>query len=150
MVLAVVCYVDFLLLLLNRRLECSVCGHSWYQGRDRLLKLNGNFEMVPLPEMDKNRIAMNIKEGKSPKFVGEKKLYVGNLSYDTTEESLYDTFAEVGAVGEVSLVRDNSGKKRGFGFVTMRLEDDGMKAIDMLDGKEVNGRSMSVRVATGN
>lgn len=133
-----------------RRLECSVCGHSWYQGKDRLLKLNDSLEMVPLPEMDKTRIALNIEEGKSPKFIGDRKLYVGNLSYETTEENLYDVFKDVGVVGEVSLVRDNYGKKRGFGFVTMRDDDDGMKAIDALDGTEINGRSMTVRVATGN
>jgi hypothetical protein len=127
------------------RLECSVCGHSWFQSRDRLMTLGEGFEMKTLPEMDKNRIKINMEEGKSPKFMGEFKLYVGNIAFDSTEDDLYSVFSEVGTVGDIALVRDDMGRNRGFGFVTMRTKADGEKAMESLDGKELNGRNIAVR-----
>merc|ERR1712232_504343 len=73
----------------GRRMECSVCDHTWFQSADRLGKLNEEkFEMVPLPERDMQRIQLNIEEGKSPKFTGNCKLYVGNISFRATEEDV--------------------------------------------------------------
>ena len=129
----------------GRRLSCSVCGHSWFQSKDRLMSLNDNFEMIPLPDTEKERIELNIKEGKNPGFVGDAKLYVGNIAFECHEEDLAEIFADVGPVGEVSLVRDNEGKIRGFGFITMRSKDDADKAIEQLDGVEVRGRKLTVR-----
>ncbi|KAG7358437.1 RNP-1 like RNA-binding protein [Nitzschia inconspicua] len=129
----------------GRRLECSVCGHAWFQSQNRIMELGDNFEMVELPERDMKRIQMNIEEGKSPKFVGAMKLYVGNIAFGCTEEDLWDTFEKVGSVGEVSLVRDDQGRNRGFAFITMRDTADGEKAMAELDGLELNGRALSVR-----
>ena len=106
---------------------------------------NQNFEMIPLPDEDKERIELNIKEGKSPGFTGDAKLYVGNIAFECHEEDLELAFREVGDVGEVSLVRDQDGKNRGFGFITMRTKEDADKAIAELDGLEVRGRRLSVR-----
>src|SRR3954465_15963911 len=69
------------------------------------------------------------------------KLYVGNLSFNTTETDLQDLFAGVGPVQEVSLMQDKfTGKSRGFAFVTMTSEADAQKAITEFNGKTVEGR----------
>jgi RNA recognition motif-containing protein len=109
------------------------------------MTLQDGFEMKTLPEMDKNRIKINMEEGKSPKFMGEFKLYVGNIAFESTEEDLYSVFSEAGTVGDIALVRDDMGRNRGFGFVTMRTKDDGARAMENLDGKEMNGRNIAVR-----
>lgn len=101
--------------------------------------------MVPLPEQHLDRIKLNIEEGKSPKFTGAGKLYVGNIAFASTEEELFEIFSEFGEVGDVSLVRDEIGRNRGFGFVTMRTRDDGDKAMSELDGFELHGRKIAVR-----
>lgn len=129
----------------GRRLECSVCGHTWFQSRDRLMTMNEGFELVPLPEMDKNRVALNMEQGMPAKFMGHMKLYVGNIAFASREEDIFELFSEIGQVGDVALVRDDTGKNRGFGFVTMREKEDGEKAIAALDGQEVNGRNLAVR-----
>ena len=90
-------------------------------------------------------IKMNIEEGKSPKFMGDVKLYVGNMPFSTTEDDIMQMFSDIGTVGDVSLVRDELGRNRGFGFVTMRTKADGDKAIDVLDGFEIDGRNIAVR-----
>lgn len=129
----------------GRRLSCSVCGHSWFQSRDRIMTVNDSFQLVPLPDTDKERIATNIKEGKNPGWVGEAKLYVGNVAFGCHEDDLIEVFSTAGEVGEVSLVRDNEGKVRGFGFITMRNKEDADKAIAELDGVELRGRRLQVR-----
>lgn len=107
--------------------------------------MNDGFEMVPLSENHLNRIKLNIEEGKSPKFTGKGKLYVGNIAFASNEEEIYEMFSEIGQVGDVSLVRDEMGRNRGFGFVTMRSKDDGDKARAELDGTELHGRKIAVR-----
>ena len=132
-------------LFFTSRLECSVCGHSWFQSLDRLIELGDGFEMVPLPESDKQRIATNIVEGKSPKFTGEAKLYVGNISFGVTEDDLMVAFSDVGEVGSVALVRDELGRNRGFGFITMRTKEGGADAVEKMNGVELKGRNLAVR-----
>lgn len=129
----------------GRRLECSVCGHAWFQSRNRLMSLSENYEMVELPSRDLERIETNIKEGKSPKYTGASKLYVGNIAFQSTEDDVRDLFEEIGIVGDVSLVRDDQGRNRGFGFVTMREKADGEKALEALNGVDLNGRNLNVR-----
>jgi cold-inducible RNA-binding protein len=76
------------------------------------------------------------------------KLYVGNLSFDTTELDLQDTFAEAGTVSEVALMQDKfTGKSRGFAFVTMSSDDEAQKAISLLHGRTVQGRPLTVNEA---
>ncbi|MCW5978505.1 MAG: RNA-binding protein [Bryobacteraceae bacterium] len=75
-------------------------------------------------------------------------IYVGNLSYQTTEDELHSAFAEYGAVERVSLVRDrDSGQPRGFAFVEMTNADEAMAAINGLNGTELKGRSLNVNEA---
>ena len=76
------------------------------------------------------------------------KLYVGSLSYDTTEEALRDLFAQAGAVESVVIIIDKAtNRSKGFGFVEMTAEEDAQKAIDMLNGKEFEGRNIIVNEA---
>src|SRR5947209_18228186 len=76
------------------------------------------------------------------------KLYVGNLSFNTTETDLQDMFAGVGPVQEVTLMQDKfTGKSRGFAFVTMTSEADAAKAITEFNGKTAEGRPLTVNEA---
>jgi|UPI000581B40B predicted Zn finger-like uncharacterized protein len=129
----------------GRRLECSVCTHSWFQSKDRLMYMKEGFNMVPLPEEDLERINVNLKEGKPAGFMGDVKIYVGNIAFECHEDDILAEFSRIGPVGDVSLVRDEEGRIRGFGFVTMRSKEDGQKAIDALDGMPVRGRKIAVR-----
>ena len=75
----------------------------------------------------------------------EKKLYVGNLSYDTTEDVLRDLFAQAGNVESVSIITDRvSGRSKGFGFVEMSSEDEAKKAIESFNGRDLDGRNIVV------
>jgi len=75
----------------------------------------------------------------------EKKLYVGSLSYDSTEESLKNLFSGAGTVASASIIMDKmSGRSKGFGFVEMSTEDEAKKAIEMFNGKELDGRNLIV------
>jgi predicted Zn finger-like uncharacterized protein len=129
----------------GRRLECTVCTHSWFQTKDRLLTLTPEFELSALPERDVERIQNNIQEGKAAKYMGEKKLYVGNLAFQCHEDDLYEIFGQYGDVGEVNMIRDETGRPRGFAFVTMRTEEGGEKAIAAADGMMIRGRNIAVR-----
>jgi len=76
------------------------------------------------------------------------KMFVGNLSFNTTENDLQDVFAAHGTVVEANLMMDRmSGKPRGFGFVTMSTPEEAQKAIEALNGKSVDGRALTVNIA---
>lgn len=76
------------------------------------------------------------------------KLYVGGIPYRTTEDEMRTAFEEAGAVASVSIIMDRmTGRSRGFGFVEMADEAGGQAAIDRWDGKEFDGRMLSVSMA---
>lgn len=76
------------------------------------------------------------------------KLFVGNLSFNTTENDLNDAFSAFGTVTETNLMMDReTGRPRGFGFITMSSAQEAQKAIDALNGKEMDGRALTVNVA---
>ncbi|MCH2134396.1 MAG: RNA-binding protein [Phycisphaerales bacterium] len=76
------------------------------------------------------------------------RLYVGNLNFDTTEDALRDAFSQHGTVDEVAIITDrDTGRPRGFAFVTMSSEDEGRAAIENLGGKELDGRTLNVNQA---
>ncbi len=76
------------------------------------------------------------------------KLYVGNLSFDTTENDLQDLFAGAGSVTEAALVQDKmTGNSRGFGFVTMSSDAEAQAAISQFHGKDFHGRNLTVNEA---
>ncbi len=76
------------------------------------------------------------------------KLFVGNLAFSTTQNDLQDAFAAFGTVMEVNLMLDReTGKSRGFAFVTMSSAEEAQSAIEGLHGKNVGGRDLTVNVA---
>ena len=77
-----------------------------------------------------------------------KKIYVGNMSYDTNDSSLNQLFSEFGEVVSTKIIEDrDSGRSKGFAFVEMVNDDEALKAISSLNGKEVNGRELKVNEA---
>jgi cold-inducible RNA-binding protein len=76
------------------------------------------------------------------------KIYVGNLSFQTTADGLREKFAPHGEVSEVAIVNDReTGRSRGFGFVTMAQDSQAQTAITALNGTEVDGRALNVNEA---
>jgi RNA recognition motif-containing protein len=76
------------------------------------------------------------------------KLYVGNLSWETTENSLQDAFAECGEVVSAKIITDrNTNRSKGFGFVEMASDEAAEKAIEQFNGKELDGREIRVNLA---
>ena len=76
------------------------------------------------------------------------KLYVGNLSFNTSSNELQTLFAQAGTVESVSLIEDHeTGRSRGFAFVEMSSSEEGAKAIQKFDGQEVSGRALRVNAA---
>ena len=76
------------------------------------------------------------------------KLYVGNLSFQTSRDDLNSLFAQAGTVESAAVVEDReTGRSRGFGFVEMSSKEEAQKAIEQFNGKEVNGRNLNVNEA---
>ncbi len=76
------------------------------------------------------------------------KLYVGNLSYEMTEEQLNTLFSEAGEVTSAKIITDRqTGQPRGFGFVEMETKLEGQKAISILNGRSLDGRPLTVNEA---
>lgn len=77
-----------------------------------------------------------------------KKLYVGSLSYGTTQDTLKDAFSQAGTVESATVIMDKmSGRSKGFGFVEMSSDEEADKAIEMFNGKELDGRTIVVNEA---
>ena len=78
----------------------------------------------------------------------EAKLYVGNLSYQTTEDSLRSLFSEAGTVASVTLIKDKyTGQSKGFAFVEMSNQSEAEQAIKILNGKSLDNREIKVNIA---
>lgn len=76
------------------------------------------------------------------------KLYVGGLSYSTTQEGLSQAFSAAGSVASAVIINDKmTGRSKGFGFVEYTSEEDAQKAIEMFNGKELDGRTLTVNEA---
>ena len=76
------------------------------------------------------------------------KQFVGNLSFNTTENDLQDAFAAFGTVTEANLMMDRmTNRPRGFGFVTMSSGEEAQKAVEGMNGRELDGRNLTVNVA---
>ena len=80
--------------------------------------------------------------------MAKNKLFVGNLNWETKDEGLREAFEPFGEIVEAKVISDrNTGRSRGFGFVTFEEENDAQKAMEELDGKELDGRSLRVNEA---
>jgi len=77
-----------------------------------------------------------------------RKLYVGNLPYSASQDSLQETFSQCGTVDSVNVITDrDTGQSKGFGFVEMSSDSEAQKAIQELNGKEIDGREIKVNEA---
>mgnify|MGYP001573540753 CR=1 FL=1 len=76
-----------------------------------------------------------------------KRIYVGNLSYQTDEDSLKEAFAGIGEVSSARIIKDETGRSKGFGFVEMASDEDAEKAISALNGSDLMGRNIVVNEA---
>ena len=80
--------------------------------------------------------------------MNQQNLFIGSLAYATTDDSLRAFFEQVGPVASARVITDrDSGRSKGFGFVQFENESDNQKAVDQLDGKELDGRTISVSMA---
>jgi len=78
----------------------------------------------------------------------EKKLFVGGLAYETTGATLKENFSQAGTVESATVITDRmSGRSKGFGFVEMSSEEEAQKAIEMFNGKEIDGKNVTVNEA---
>lgn len=78
----------------------------------------------------------------------EKKLFVGGIAWSTTEESLKEAFGKAGTVESAVIITDRAtGRSKGFGFVEMSSNEEAQAAIEMWDGKELDGREIKVNIA---
>jgi len=78
----------------------------------------------------------------------ETKLYVGNLSYETTEDDLRSLFTQAGTVNDVAVITDrDTGSSKGFAFVTMNSEEEANKAIEQFNGRSLSSRDLKVNIA---
>ena len=76
------------------------------------------------------------------------KLFVGNLSFNTTENSLQEAFSQHGTVTEANLMMDRmTGRSRGFAFITYATPEEAQKAIAAMNGKQLDGRALTVNIA---
>jgi cold-inducible RNA-binding protein len=95
-----------------------------------------------------NSLGRSSRSTKEKQIIMSTKLYVGNLSYNTTENQLQDIFGQHGPVTSVDLIMDKfSGRPRGFGFVTMETQEGAEAAIAALNGKNIDGRDLTVNEA---
>jgi cold-inducible RNA-binding protein len=129
------------------RLDRSRAG--WFKLRKPLLRSarTWSFDRHRFAEANPIRSFLLIPKGKR-KFCMSTKLYVGNLSFQTTGQDLQELFAQAGTVESVNLVEDrNTGQSRGFAFVEMSTNEEALAAIDQFNGKELGGRALKVNEA---
>jgi len=108
-----------------------------------------NFSSVTIRNpMVGNSVEQRVFLNEHHKSMSNNKLFVGNLSFNTTENDLQDAFAEHGNVEEVKLMTDrDTGRPRGFGFVTMSTAEEAQAAMNALNGRQLDGRALTVNVA---
>ena len=95
-----------------------------------------------------NSVEQRVFLNEHHKSMSNNKLFVGNLSFNTAENDLRDAFAEHGTVEEVKLMTDrDTGRPRGFGFVTMSTAEEAQAAMNALNGRQLDGRALTVNVA---
>jgi RNA recognition motif-containing protein len=101
-----------------------------------------------LDPMNGNSLEKQHSRDSNKHHMSNSKLFVGNLSFNTTENDLQDAFAAHGTVVEANLMTDRTtGRPRGFGFVTMSSDEEAQKAVAAMNGKSIDGRALTVNIA---
>jgi RNA recognition motif-containing protein len=113
-----------------------------------MVNLQVNFVSVMILDPAFGNSLEKVTVSQTGKHYMSSKLFVGNLSFNTTENDLQDAFAAFGTVTEANLMMDRmTNRPRGFGFVTMSSAEEAQKAIDGLNGKDLDGRALTVNIA---
>jgi len=121
------------------------------QGHGEVPIINAEEIVTDIPTVDEAMLAMEVSAA-SPRTATTVpcRLFVGGLSWETNEGDLRAAFGEFGTVADAVVVNEgNSGKSRGFGFVTMENRRDAARAVEALNGTDLDGRNIVVNVATG-
>src|SRR5262245_7021237 len=134
----------------GRTLPCRCAPSADSPGRGAGVHYGGLSDSPALAMMSVSAVAEPTSEssGRPKENPMAAKLYVGGLSYSTTSETLREYFAQCGTVESASVVTDKfSGQSRGFGFVEMATAEEAQRAISELNGKELDGRKLTVNVS---
>lgn len=123
----------------GRWVRCSLCGNEWMQTIAGMQELPENADMISYPDEMKARVEAGLP-------VNGFRCFVGNLEWKTTEAELRDLFMQYG-VTDVKLMREDDGKSKGFGFVSLEGWIDGKRAIEELNDKKVGERNIVVTEA---
>ena len=124
----------------GKQVKCSNCEHEWFQTVARLNDVPRDMDMIEYPQAMKDRIA----RGLPAEPVGRYRCFVGNLPFVVTEEELRELFERYGTVASATVMVDENGRPKGFGFVNLESTVAGAKAVEELDGYELHGRSITV------
>ena len=130
------------------KVRCEVCGNVWFQSAARVNSLFDGFELKPY-DAEKAKQYEESAAGRAPpprRVAGAATLFVANLPFSFGDADLADLFAGCGDLASATVVRDDDGRSRGFGFVDVVAEADAQPAIDKLNGSEVDGRDIIVRI----
>ncbi|EWM27480.1 rna-binding protein [Nannochloropsis gaditana] len=134
------------------RVKCEVCGHTWFQASNRLQVLSPGYVLKDYPEDLKEKVAENVRNNRHPLDTSAAKgaisVFVGNLPFSMAEADVQEMFSEHGGVVSVTIVKDQLNRSKGFGFVEMADKEEGERAIAALDGREMDGRPINVRLGT--
>jgi len=124
----------------GKPVRCSNCGHEWFQATNRISPIPPDMDMIEYPQEMKDRLAA----GKPAEPVSRYRCFVGNLAFVAEEDELRELFEQFGSVASVTIMVDETGRPKGFGFVNMESAIAGAKAVAELDGYELHGRSINV------
>lgn len=145
------------------RVRCSVCGNDWHQSPDRLHTLYSDFSLEPYDDEKRKQFA---DTGKKRSFqrgggggqqssrggsLNQNNIFVANLPYEASEQDVVELFSSVSGseVPRVTIVKDDIGRSRGFGFVEVGSPEIVAQAIETLNGANVLGREIVVRKGNG-
>lgn len=130
----------------GKKLTCVVCGHGWWQSADRLQTLRPGFELKDFPSSKIDSVKDNLAAGRDALEMQKAQitLFVGNLPYEYDETDIREMFEPIGTVASIVLVKHDNGQSRGFCFVGYTKKEDGMNAIDKLNGMDIGGRFLNV------
>lgn len=160
----------------GKKVGCAVCGNAWFQKADRLMALKDgeNFKVYPMEEKDRlmeeaqsrrDRYRGNTgdrrdgprepREGqgarRAPRAAyAQHSIFIGNLPFSITKEELESIISETVVVTRVAIVKDPTGRSKGFAFADLKSADDVQTAVNQLDGRDMGGRAMTVRVGRKN
>ena len=126
-----------------------MCSHAWWQNRERLQELREGWSLADMPEARQTDIKENVEKGLEPgsfkpKIKGAVTVFIGNIPFTYEEKDVGEIFTPYGEVASIVLVREPDGRSRGYAFVDMVEKAAGAKAIESLNGSELDGRNLNV------